>query len=42
MCRRGFCTKTAYILRVKSLLGYAHRLGYAPFNAGVAIKGKVW
>ena len=22
------------MLRVKSLLGYAHRLGYAPFNAG--------
>jgi integrase/recombinase XerD len=27
-----------YVLRVKSLLGYAHRLGYAPFNAGAAIK----
>jgi integrase/recombinase XerD len=27
-----------YLLRVKSLLGYAHRLGYAPFNAGATIK----
>jgi site-specific recombinase XerD len=27
-----------YVLRVKSLLGYAHRLGYAPFNAGATIK----
>jgi integrase len=26
------------VLRVKSLLGYAHRLGYAPFNAGATIK----
>jgi hypothetical protein len=25
-----------YVLRVKSLLGYAHRLAYAPFNAGTA------
>ena len=23
-----------YVLRIKSLLGYAHALGYAPFNAG--------
>ena len=23
-----------YVLRVKSLLGYAHELGYTPFNAG--------
>ena len=27
-----------YILRAKSLLGYAHELGYTPFNAGVTIK----
>jgi integrase/recombinase XerD len=27
-----------YVLRVKSLLGYAHRLGYAPFNAGATIR----
>jgi integrase len=27
-----------YMLRVKSLLGYAHALGYAPFNAGATIK----
>jgi site-specific recombinase XerD len=27
-----------YVLRVKSLLGYAHRLGYSPFNAGTAIR----
>ena len=27
-----------YVLRIKSLLGYAHRLGYAPFNAGATIK----
>ena len=27
-----------YVLRVKSLLSYAHRLGYAPFNAGAAIR----
>ena len=27
-----------YVLRVKSLLGYAHALGYTPFNAGVTIK----
>jgi site-specific recombinase XerD len=27
-----------YVLRVKSLLGYAHRLGYSPFNAGATIK----
>jgi integrase/recombinase XerD len=26
------------VLRVKSLLGYAHRLGYAPFNAGATIR----
>jgi len=27
-----------YMLRIKSLLGYAHRLGYAPFNTGTAIR----
>jgi len=31
-------TGRQYVLRLKSLLGYAHRLGYAPFNAGAAIK----
>src|SRR5262245_41668205 len=27
-----------YVLRAKSLLGYAHALGYTPFNAGATIK----
>jgi|SRR5262245_22005237 len=27
-----------YVLRVKSLLSYAQRVGYTPFNAGVVIK----
>src|SRR5262249_9659104 len=27
-----------YILRCKSLMSYAHKLGYSPFNAGVTIK----
>jgi Phage integrase family len=31
-------TGRQYVLRVKSLLGYAHRLGYAPFNAGATIR----
>jgi len=31
-------TGRQYVLRVKSLLGYAHRLDYAPFNAGATIK----
>ena len=31
-------TARQYTQRCKSLLGYAHRLGYMPFNAGVAIK----
>jgi integrase/recombinase XerD len=26
------------VLRIKSLLGYAHELGYTRFNAGVTIK----
>jgi integrase/recombinase XerD len=29
-----------YVLRAKSLLSYAHRLGYTPFNAGTVIKAK--
>jgi integrase/recombinase XerD len=29
-----------YVLRLKSLLGYAHALGYTPFNAGARIKVK--
>lgn len=33
-------TTRQYAQRVKSLLGYAHRLGYLPFNAGAAIKTK--
>jgi integrase/recombinase XerD len=31
-------TGRQYVLRVKSLLGYAHRLGYAPINAGATIR----
>ena len=31
-------TARQYVLRVKSFLGYAHKLGYTPFNAGVTIK----
>jgi integrase/recombinase XerD len=31
-------TTRQYTLRVKSLLGYAHKLGYTQFNAGAAIK----
>jgi site-specific recombinase XerD len=31
-------TGRQYVLRVKSLLGYVHRLGYAPFNAGATIR----
>jgi integrase/recombinase XerD len=27
-----------YVLRIKSLLGYAHALGFTPFNAGATIK----
>ena len=26
------------MLRVKSLLGYGHKLGYTAFNAGVTVK----
>jgi len=31
-------TARQYVLRIKSLLGYAHKLGFAPFNAGATIK----
>src|SRR6516165_3924342 len=31
-------TDRQYVLRIKSLLGYAHKLGYTPFNAGATIK----
>jgi integrase/recombinase XerD len=31
-------TGRQYVLRIKSLLGYAHRLGYITFNAGATIK----
>jgi site-specific recombinase XerD len=33
-------TAVQYQQRIKSLLTYAHRLGYIPFNAGAAIKTK--
>jgi integrase/recombinase XerD len=33
-------TGRQYYLRIKSLLSYAHRLGYAPFNAGATIRVK--
>ena len=37
---RGLAETTArqYVLRIKSLLGYAHGLGFTPFNAGARIK----
>lgn len=35
---RSDATARQYVLRVKSLLSYAHKLGYTPFNAGVTIK----
>jgi integrase/recombinase XerD len=34
----GDATARQYVLRVKSLLGYAHKLGYTLFNAGATIK----
>lgn len=34
-------TASQYVLRVKSLLSYGHKLGYMPFNAGVTIKVKL-
>jgi len=37
---RSAGTARQYILRIKSLLGYAHRLGYANFNAGAVLKVK--
>jgi integrase/recombinase XerD len=39
---RGLSDTTArqYVLRIKSLLGYAHRLGYTQFNAAATIKVK--
>jgi integrase/recombinase XerD len=36
----GKATRQQYILRTKSLLGYAHKVGYTPFNAGAVIKIK--
>jgi integrase/recombinase XerD len=35
---RSEATTRQYSLRVKSLLSYAHKLGYTPFNAGTTIK----
>jgi site-specific recombinase XerD len=35
---RSEATTRQYVLRIKSLLGYAHSLGYTPFNAGARIK----
>ena len=35
---RGQATRRQYELRIKSLLSYAHRLGYTRFNAGVTLK----
>jgi site-specific recombinase XerD len=37
---RGLSDTTArqYVLRIKSLLGYAHKLGYTQFNAAATIK----
>ena len=36
----GVGTRQQYILRAKSLLGYAHKVGYTPFNVGAVIKIK--
>jgi integrase/recombinase XerD len=36
----GKTTRQQYVLRAKSLLGYAHKVGYTPFNAGAVIKVK--
>jgi site-specific recombinase XerD len=38
---RADSTAKQYALRVKSFIGFAHRLGYLQFNAGAAIKVKV-
>ena len=35
---KSAATAEQYVLRVKSLLSYGHKLGYMPFNAGVTIK----
>jgi integrase/recombinase XerD len=35
---RSVATARQYVLRIESLLGYAHKVGYAPFNAGAVIK----
>ena len=35
---RSAATSGQHTLRVKSLLSYAHKLGYTLFNAGAAIK----
>ena len=35
---RSASTAKQYVLRVKSLLSYAHKLGYTRFNAGTTIK----
>ncbi|CFX24641.1 Integrase family protein [Candidatus Filomicrobium marinum] len=37
---RSSGTARQYVLRVKSLLGYAHRLGYTQFNAGAVLRVK--
>jgi integrase/recombinase XerD len=37
---RSAGTSRQYVLRVKSLLGYAHRLGYTTFNASAVLKVK--
>jgi integrase/recombinase XerD len=36
----GDATAQQYVLRIKSLLSYAQKLGYSQFNAGVTIKVK--
>ena len=35
---RSASTAKQYVLRVKTLLSYAHKLGYTRFNAGTTIK----
>ena len=37
---RAAGTARQYVLRIKSLLGYAHRLGYTRFNAAAVLKVK--
>jgi integrase/recombinase XerD len=36
----GKATRQQYVLRAKSLLGCAHKVGYTPFNAGAVINVK--